>query len=147
MLDEESQFTAPYPDGANPPIKWVRALLQAVIPYCSSQEWLQIAEAVHHATRGRTEGLDVLDRCSTGRPDYVGRDKLATVWPSLGSRPREHSGIETLCRLVEAHGSDWVEVCDRTEPPFEMITDPEGAGSVTSTKVPLSLAGIIKFAC
>jgi hypothetical protein len=117
----------------SPSAESIRALLKYTRPYCDVSERDQIIRAVHQATGGSADGLAMTIEWHQRRPDYPGPESLQAKWHAIAPERDSAAGFETLRNLVESNGFDWIDICARTEPDFEIcdyeVVDADGTSS------------------
>lgn len=146
----ESKQTQDTPEKTDVEDPWgsedLRPLLDRFDPDADYNDWLNVGMALHHATAGSTEGLDLWDEWSAKGTKYQGRKDLLPHWSSFRghgitvdyllmhqvSDPEDFEPVtddEDLTkdgpeRFTPVHVSDWVS----RPPPKWLIRDvlPEG---------------------
>ena len=82
----------------------VAAALACIPPDCKMDEWIRVGMALHQASRGSLQGLDIWDKWSSGGGDkYRGRGETEYKWSTFKQVP-DGVGLGTLFALALQRG-------------------------------------------
>jgi hypothetical protein len=113
------------------------AMLAHIDANCGYDDWLHVLMAIFHETGGSDEGLALADDWSSKSDKYPGSDVIANKWKSFKNYAGDPVTVGTIRRMVTANGFDWIDICSRTEPDFEIcesdIVHPDEQLAVTPT--------------
>lgn len=96
------------------------ALVNALDPDASYQEWLSILMVIHHETGGSAEGLDFADRWSARGSKYGGRSEIEAKWHSFRHGSSRPLTVATLFHMLREQGQCAEDILAATEPQFEV---------------------------
>lgn len=100
----------------------LRNMLAAIDPDCSRPEWFAAMAAVHHETRGSSEGFDLFNEWSSKGSKYKGTKDVEVQWNSLKSDAARPYTISKLIEMARDAGAD-VEAILMDGEDFETIED------------------------
>ena len=126
---ESALVREPVAEGVDAPVAGgedpdeLRGLLNGLDPDTGYDEWIRVGMALHHATGGSAEGLEVWDDWSASGEKYRGRSDLVSHWRSFdnGSDGLVTSDWLRSRQVAEADAFDPVEAFD----PWEAATEKE----------------------
>lgn len=95
------------------------AMVYAIDPDCSYDEWFHIQAAVHHETAGSEDGFVLVNEWSSRGRKYCGEVELRARWRSFEGYTGTPVTMGTIITILNRRGVDWIELCAATEPDFE----------------------------
>ena len=98
---------------------YLSAMLECLDPEEGGHDlWIRTIMAVHSATHGSDDGLEIVDTWSSAGHTYPGRRVMESTWRNL--RPDGGVSLGTLIWRLREAGLDWVEICDAVGPQFQV---------------------------
>lgn len=86
------------------------------------EDWLHVLMAIYHETDGSEDGFELADAWSRQGKKYPGSVGMCDKWDSFQSScAAKPVTIATLCKMLQAHGMDWMDICAEAEDPFPSI--------------------------
>jgi len=100
-------------------------LLESLDPDESYDDWTRVGMALHSATVGSQEGLDLFDEWSNSGEKYAGHNEIDYKWRSYARGSGRPITAGTLIYLAREAGADVSKILKRDELEFEVISDVE----------------------
>lgn len=100
-------------DNTSQTLDVIRVALSHLDARCGHDQWFRIGAAIHTASNGDGDGLDLFDAwSSTGGTKYPGRRGIERQWRYYGQNRGKRITLATLRRILAEEGYAWQEVVD-----------------------------------
>ena len=87
-------------------LQGLSTLLESLDPDAGYADWISTLMAIHNATGGSDEGLDLADTWSSGGDKYKGRQELELKWRSFAKGCDNPITVSFIIRRAEKAGAD-----------------------------------------
>jgi len=121
----------------------IAAMLKAVEPDESYQQWVEVGMAIHHETDG--EGFDLWDEWSSNGGLYQGRDETQRKWDSFGRQSGAGVTLRRLMKLAKEQGATLGGPVASPDD-FEVVTGDDETGEKGPARLKFEVVPAAEFA-